>query len=219
MKPARAAMPHTRRYRPITRRFAQWVIGLTLGLLLAHGALESLFAYRESLDHIKRLQAVQAEAAALEIASYVQQLHGGLQRVAGQPWGLAGFGPEQQREEFHQLMRAHPAITAFAAIRSGVASPLRGGIAAIMNELCAKHKVGMLIDEERIPVKHEVRKYIKRERSRALPEGVDFWDFDCQFGLSADTAESVHLANLITSIDSAAKAQAQQVYVVVLATR
>ena len=66
-------------------------------------------------------------------------------------------------------------------------------------------------------VKHEVRKYIKRERSRALPEGVDFWDFDCQFGLSADTAESVHLANLITCIDSAAKAQAQQVYVAVLA--
>lgn len=119
MKPARAAMPHPRRYRPITRRFAQWVIGLTLGLLLAHGALESLFAYRESLDHIKRLQAVQAEAAALEIASYVQQLHGGLQRVAGQPWGLAGFGPEQQREEFHQLMRAHPAITALQAVDGG----------------------------------------------------------------------------------------------------
>ena len=118
MMPALPPAPRERRYRPITRRFAQWVIGLTLGLLLGHGALESLFAYRESLDHIKRLQAVQAEAAALEIASYVQQLHGGLARVAAQPWGLAGFGPDQQREEFHQLMRAHPAFTALQAVNA-----------------------------------------------------------------------------------------------------
>ncbi|RTL43279.1 MAG: hybrid sensor histidine kinase/response regulator [Burkholderiales bacterium] len=111
-----AAEPRVRRYRPITRRFAQWVIGLTLGLLLAHGAVESVFAYRESLQHIERLQGVQAEAAALEIASYVKQLHAGLARVAMQPWGLAGFGPSQQREEFHQLMRAQPAITALQAV-------------------------------------------------------------------------------------------------------
>lgn len=62
-------------------------------------------------------------------------------------------------------------------------------------------------------VKHEVRKYIKRERGRALPAGVDYWDFDCKFGLSEDTAQTVHLANLITCIDHAAKEQAQQVYV------
>ncbi|MDO8262181.1 MAG: DUF6172 family protein, partial [Gallionella sp.] len=30
--------------------------------------------------------------------------------------------------------------------------------------------------------KHDIRKYVKRERARALPEGVDFWDFDCKFG-------------------------------------
>ena len=66
-------------------------------------------------------------------------------------------------------------------------------------------------------VKHEIRKYIKRERSRALPEGVDYWDFDCKFGLTADTAQAVHLANVITCIDSAAKDNAQQVYVEILA--
>ena len=26
--------------------------------------------------------------------------------------------------------------------------------------------------------KHDIRKYVKRERSRPLPEGVDYWDFD-----------------------------------------
>jgi hypothetical protein len=34
-------------------------------------------------------------------------------------------------------------------------------------------------------VKHEIRKYFKRERNRALPKDVDFWDFDCKVGLTA----------------------------------
>ena len=48
--------------------------------------------------------------------------------------------------------------------------------------------------------KHEIRKYLKRERRRDLPEGVDFWDFDCKFGLTQDSAEVVHLATLIERI-------------------
>lgn len=62
-------------------------------------------------------------------------------------------------------------------------------------------------------VKHDVRKYLKRERSRALPEGVDFWDFDCKVGASEETAQAVHLASVIACIDHAAKEQAKQVYV------
>jgi hypothetical protein len=31
--------------------------------------------------------------------------------------------------------------------------------------------------------KHEIRKYLKRERRRDLPEGVDFWDFRLQVWL------------------------------------
>lgn len=62
-------------------------------------------------------------------------------------------------------------------------------------------------------IKHDVRKYLKRERRRPLPAEVDFWDFQCQFGLSAETAQPVHLSEVIPSIDAAAKAQASQVYV------
>lgn len=62
-------------------------------------------------------------------------------------------------------------------------------------------------------VKHEVRKYIKRERARPLPEGVDFWDFDCHFGLSEEAAAPIHPAQLIARIDAAAREQAAQVYV------
>jgi hypothetical protein len=67
-------------------------------------------------------------------------------------------------------------------------------------------------------IKHDVRKYLKRERRRDLPEGVDYWDFDCKVGDSKDSAAVVHLSELIGRIDEVAKAQAVQVYVEVLAT-
>ncbi|XAH21824.1 DUF6172 family protein [Xylophilus sp. GW821-FHT01B05] len=66
-------------------------------------------------------------------------------------------------------------------------------------------------------VKHEIRKYIKRERRRELPPGVDYWDFNCKFGLTEQAAEHVHLANLTESIDAAAAEAAGQFYVEILA--
>ncbi|SFM46065.1 DUF6172 family protein [Variovorax sp. OV329] len=66
-------------------------------------------------------------------------------------------------------------------------------------------------------LKHEIRKYIKRERRRDLPEGVDFWDFDCRIGTTTEDALVVHEAELIGRLDAAAKAGAEQAYVEVLA--
>jgi hypothetical protein len=66
-------------------------------------------------------------------------------------------------------------------------------------------------------VKNDVRKYLKRERRRDLPEGVDFWDFDCKCGLQSDAAEAVHVAALVEAIDALAKTQATSVYVEILA--
>lgn len=66
-------------------------------------------------------------------------------------------------------------------------------------------------------VKHEVRKYIKRERRRALPEGVDYWDFDCRFGPTQDAASAVHLAELTGLMDAVAQAAGRQFYVEILA--
>ena len=66
-------------------------------------------------------------------------------------------------------------------------------------------------------VKHEIRKYVKRERRRELPAGVDFLDFDCRFGLTPDSAETVHLASLIGLIDGAVKDGATNCYVEILA--
>ena len=65
-------------------------------------------------------------------------------------------------------------------------------------------------------VKHEIRKYFKRERNRALPKEVDFWDFDCKVGLTADTAEVVKVSAVIESLDALAKEGTASVYVEIL---
>ena len=56
-------------------------------------------------------------------------------------------------------------------------------------------------------VKHEIRKYIKRQRRVPLPEGVDFWDFDCRFGTTDANAVVVHFATITSLIDAVAKGQ------------
>jgi hypothetical protein len=65
-------------------------------------------------------------------------------------------------------------------------------------------------------VKHEIRKYFKRERNRAVPAGADFWDFDCKVGLTADTAQIVRVSGVIKAVDTAAKSGAASVYVEIL---
>lgn len=66
-------------------------------------------------------------------------------------------------------------------------------------------------------LRHEIRKYIKRERRRELPAGADYWDFDCRCGSTREDAQAVHLASLLASIDAVAAAQAREVYVEILA--
>ena len=65
--------------------------------------------------------------------------------------------------------------------------------------------------------KHDIRKYLKRERAKALPKDVDFWDFDCKSGYSEATAAVVSVADLIKSIDEIVKDGGEQFYVEVLA--
>jgi polyphosphate kinase 2 (PPK2 family) len=65
-------------------------------------------------------------------------------------------------------------------------------------------------------VKHEIRKYFKRERNRPVPAGADFWDFDCKVGLTAEAAEVVRVGAVIEALDAAAKSGAASVYVEIL---
>lgn len=66
-------------------------------------------------------------------------------------------------------------------------------------------------------IKYDVKKYIKRERNKALPEDFDFWDFDCKFGEQEETAEVVHLTAINKSIDSAVEQGLTNFYIEIIA--
>jgi len=65
-------------------------------------------------------------------------------------------------------------------------------------------------------LKHTLRQYVRRERNKALPDGVDFWDFDCKMGLQADTAATVHVAELNKALDALVLDGTEAVYVEIL---
>ena len=59
-----------------------------------------------------------------------------------------------------------------------------------------KKKPERLVDA----IRAEANKYIKRERRKTLPKGVDFWDFDCKAGPNAETATPTHVSALSKAI-------------------
>ena len=65
-------------------------------------------------------------------------------------------------------------------------------------------------------IKHEVKKYIKRERNKPLPSGVDFWDFDCRYGANAENSEVIHLSEINTYISQAETEKLDAFYLEVL---
>ena len=65
--------------------------------------------------------------------------------------------------------------------------------------------------------KHEIRKYVKRQRRVPLPAGVDFWDFDCKFGASSEDAVVVHFATITALIDAVAQGGGDAFYLELLA--
>ena len=65
-------------------------------------------------------------------------------------------------------------------------------------------------------IKHEVKKYMKRERRRDLPEGADYWDFDCRFGTDEAGSEVIHVSEINKSIDWAEAEKLDTFYLEIL---
>ena len=65
-------------------------------------------------------------------------------------------------------------------------------------------------------IKHEVKKYIKRERRKKLPPKVDFWDFDCRFGVDEASSEVIHLSAINKAISEAESKQLESFYLEIL---
>ncbi|MGZ0654973.1 DUF6172 family protein [Coraliomargarita sp. W4R53] len=65
-------------------------------------------------------------------------------------------------------------------------------------------------------IRAEVNKYLKRERKKKLPEGLDFWDFNCKAGISPETAVVVHVSALSQAIGQALEEGGETVYIEVI---
>ena len=61
-------------------------------------------------------------------------------------------------------------------------------------------------------IRHEVNKYVKRERKKEVPEGFFRWDFNCKAGPSEETAEELPLADISIQIDKFAADGEKKVY-------
>lgn len=86
-----------------------------------------------------------------------------------------------------------------------------------MRKIFQLHVEGKNRDRVLDAVKYEIRKYIKRERRRDLPEGADFWDFDCRFGSSKEDAAVAHLSAFTELINGVAAEGGAQFYAEILA--
>jgi hypothetical protein len=65
--------------------------------------------------------------------------------------------------------------------------------------------------------KHEVKKYLKRERNKTLPIDMDYWAFDCKFGNTPEDAQSVHVTDINAKITEVEKQELTTFYVEILA--
>lgn len=66
-------------------------------------------------------------------------------------------------------------------------------------------------------VKHEISKYIARERRKTVKEGSDFWDFDCKLGKEASSAAEIHVSQINKGIDQVVDQGAEEFYIEILA--
>ena len=66
-------------------------------------------------------------------------------------------------------------------------------------------------------VRHELNKYVRRERQKKLPEGFALWVFDCRVGRDAATAAARPLNEVGGAIDALAAEGATEAYVEIVA--
>ncbi len=66
-------------------------------------------------------------------------------------------------------------------------------------------------------VKHEIKKYLARERRKTVTEGFDFWDFDCKFGESAEKSSALEVSEINKSIDATVAEGKESFYIEILA--
>ena len=65
-------------------------------------------------------------------------------------------------------------------------------------------------------VKYDIRRYLKRERKKKLPEDATFWDFECAFGKSSEDKEALSATEVITALDKASQDAWSECYIEII---
>lgn len=73
------------------------------------------------------------------------------------------------------------------------------------------------IDRQVDSIKNDVRRYIKREKNKQLPENFNYWKFNCKFGKTQEEAKEIAFTDIIKSIDFAASENYDSFYLEIIA--
>jgi len=66
-------------------------------------------------------------------------------------------------------------------------------------------------------IKNDIKKYIKREKNKKLPESTMYYDFDCKIGARADDAKFVRVVEINKALDAVKASDSRECYVEILA--
>lgn len=66
-------------------------------------------------------------------------------------------------------------------------------------------------------IKHEIKKYISRERRKKLPDDVDYWDFDCNIGDDEKSISPIHISAINEKISELSLAKKESFYLEIFA--
>jgi hypothetical protein len=66
-------------------------------------------------------------------------------------------------------------------------------------------------------IRHEVNKYVRRERRKEVPEGFAQWEFQCRVGPSPEEAQPRELKEVAGAIDAVALTGVPAVFIEIIA--
>jgi hypothetical protein len=73
------------------------------------------------------------------------------------------------------------------------------------------------IERQADTIRAEVKKYLKRERNKKLPDKFDNWAFDCKIGESSDKNHNIKSENISKGIENFVKVEAEEFYLEIIA--
>jgi hypothetical protein len=80
-------------------------------------------------------------------------------------------------------------------------------------------KTFLLTDAKKDPqrvldsIKNNIRKYIKREKRKELPEGSNFWKINCKFGDTEASAVEIRFEDIMKNINEASERKLESFYI------